>query len=168
MFRRTAARIGVGSAVMLVAGAAIATPALAAGGPIGPKQYFYGEVFGLSSSTTPNVIEVACAGPATTGHPVAGQYVAAHQIYPPIAATTGYTGNEAAEINVNLFYSQGTISVVTPVFATLRYYDQKVEIPTSLTVPCNGTGVLDFTPAPDPDNSGSASSVDVTFHSPGV
>ena len=77
---------------------------------------------------------------------MAGQYVAAHQIYPPVATTTGYTGNDAAEINVNLFYSQGTISVLTPVFATLRYYDQKVEIPTALTVPCNGTGVLDFTP----------------------
>ena len=58
--------------------------------------------------------------------------------------------------------------MVTPVFATLRYYDQKVEIPTSLTVPCNGTGVLDFTPSPDPDNSGVASSVSVTFESPGV
>ena len=168
MFRRTASCVVAASAVALVTGAAIATPALAAGGPIGPKQYFYGEVFGLSSATTLNVIEVACACPATTGHPVAGQYVAAHQIYPPVAATTGYTGNYAAEINVNLFYSQGTISVLTPVFATLRYYDQKVEIPTALTVPCNGTGVLDFTPAPDPDNSGSTSSVDVTFESPGV
>ena len=168
MFRRTALRIASASAIALVAGAAVATPALAAGGPIGPKQYFYGEVFGLSSSTLPNVIAVACAGPATIGHPVAGQYVAAHQIFPPIAATTGYTGNDANEINVNLFYSQGTISVLTPVFATLRYYDQNVEIPTSLTVPCNGTGVLDFTPSPDPGNSGSASSVTVTFESPGV
>jgi hypothetical protein len=168
MFRRTASRVVAASAVALVTGAAIATPALADGGPIGPKQYFYGEVFGLSSATTPNVINVACAGPASTGHPVAGQYVAAHQIYPPVTATTGYTGNDAAEINVNLFYSQGSISVLTPVFATLRYYDQKVEIPTALTVPCNGAGVLDFTPAPDRDHSGSASTVNVTFESPGV
>ena len=168
MFRRTALRIASVSAVTLVAGAAIATPALAAGNPIGPKQYFYGEVFGLSASTTPNVIAVACAGAASTGHPLANQYVAAHQLFPPIAATTGYTGNDANEINVNLFYSQGTISVVTPVFATLRYYDQNVEIPTALTVPCGGTGVLDFTPSPDPDNSGSASSVTVTFESTGV
>jgi hypothetical protein len=169
MFRRTASRIAIASAVMLVAGGALAAPAMADSGPIGPKQYFYGEVFGLSSTTAAqNVIEVACAGPAATGHPVAGQYVAAHQIFPPAITTTGYTGNDGTEINVNLIYSQGTITVVTPVFATLRYYDQKVEIPTSLTVPCNGTGVLDFTPSPDPDNSGVASSVGVTFESPGV
>jgi hypothetical protein len=88
--------------------------------------------------------------------------------YPPATTTAGYTRNYGVEINVNLVYSQGTITVVTPVFATLRYYDQKVEIPTSLTVPCNGTGVLDFTPSPDPDNSGAASNVGVTFDSPGV
>jgi hypothetical protein len=168
MFRRTASRIAVASAVALVAGAALALPARADDGPIGPKQYFYGEVFGLSSSTALNSIEVACASTATTGHPVTGQYVAAHQIYPPATTTAGYTGNDGVEINVNLIYSQGTITVVTPVFATLRYYDQKVEIPTSLTVPCNGTGVLDFTPSPDPDNSGTASGVGVTFESPGV
>ena len=45
---------------------------------------------------------------------------------------------------------------------------EKVEIPTSLTVPCHGAGVLDFTPSPDPDNSGTASNVGVTFESPGV
>jgi hypothetical protein len=168
MFRGTASRIAVASAVALVAGAAFAVPARADDGPIGPKQYFYGEVFALSASSAVNGIEVACAGPATTGHPVAGQYVAAHQIYPPAAVTAGYTGNDGVEINVNLVYSQGTITVVTPVFATLRYYDQKVEIPTSLTVPCSGAGVLDFTPSPDPDNSGEASSVGVTFESPGV
>ena len=168
MYRRTVSRIAIASAVMLVAGGALAAPAMADSGPIGPKQYFNGEVFGLSSSTAPNVIEVACAGPAATGHPVAGQYVAAHQIFPPATTTAGYTGNDGTEIDVNLVYSQGTITVVTPVFATLRYYDQKVEIPTSLTVPCNGTGAMDFTPSPDPDNSAKASKVGVTFESPGV
>jgi hypothetical protein len=163
MFRGTASRIAVASAAVLVAGAAFAVPARADDGPIGPKQYFYGEVFTLSASTALNGIEVACVGPATTGHPVAGQYVAAHQIYPPTTTTAGYTGNDGVEIDVYLVYSQGTISVVTPVFATLRYYDQKVEIPTSLTVPCSGDGVLDFAPSPDPDNSGEPSNVGVTF-----
>jgi hypothetical protein len=167
MFRRTASRVAIASAVMLVAGGALAAPAMASGGPVGPKQYFYGEFLGLTSSTASNVIRVACAGPATTGHPVAGQYLAAHQFYPP-ATTSGYTGNHATEIDVNLIYSVGTITVVTPTFATLLYYDTKSEIPTSLTVPCNGTGVLDFTPSPDPDGSGITSSVDVTFESPGA
>ncbi len=167
MFRRTASRIAIASAVMLVTGGALAAPALAAGGQVGPKQYFYGEVFGLSSTTAPDVIEVACAGAATTGHPVAGQYVAAHQIYPP-TTTAGYTGNHGTEIDVNLVYTVGTITVVTPTFAKLTYYDTKAEIPTSLTVPCGGTGVVDFTPSPNPDGSGSASDVTVTFVSPGA
>lgn len=114
------------------------------------------------------MIEVTCAGPMTTGHPVAGQYVAAHQFFPPVTTTYGYTGNHGTEIDVNLIYSIGTITVVTPTFATLTYYDTKAEIPTSLTVPCNGTGVVVFTPSPDPDGSGIASDVDVTFESPGV
>ena len=166
MFRRTASRIAIASAVMMVAGGALAAPAMADGGPVGPKQYFYGEVFGLSSSTAPNVIEVACAGPETTGHPVAGQYVAAHQFFPPVT-TSGYTGDKGTEIDVNLVYSLGTITVVTPTFATLYYYDTKSEIPTSLTVPCNGTGVLNFAPSPN-DGTGITSHVDVTFRSPGV
>lgn len=168
MFRRTASRIAIASAVMLVVGGALATPAMADGGQIGPKQYFDGEFFGLTSASSHNVIQVSCAGPASTGHPVAGQYVAAHQFFPPITTSYGYTGNSGTEIDVNLIYSIGTITVVTPTFATLHYYDTKSEIPTSLTVPCNGAGVLEFTPMPDSDHSGITSTVDVTFESPGV
>jgi hypothetical protein len=168
MLRKTASRVAIASAVALIAGGAIATPAMADGGQVGPKQYFDGEVFGLSTASAQNVIQVACAGPATTGHPIAGQYVAAHQFYPPVATTYGYTGNYGTQIDVNLIYSIGTITVLTPTFATLTYYDTKSEIPTSLTVPCSGTGVVVFTPYQDPDGSGIASDVDVTFVSPGV
>jgi hypothetical protein len=168
MFRRTASRIAIASVVMLVAGGALATPAMADGGQVGPKQYFYGEFFGLTSATAHDVMQVSCAGPETTGHPVAGQYVAAHQIFPPVTTSYGYTGNSGTEIDVNLIYSVGTITVSTPTFATLTYYDTKAEIPTSLTVPCSGTGVLAFTPSPDPDGSGITSDVDVTFESPGA
>lgn len=168
MFRRTASRVAIASAVMLVAGAAIATPALADGGQVGPKQFYDGEVFSPTSASSQDVIQVSCAGAASTGHPVAGQYVAAHQFYPPVTTTYGYTGNFGTEIGVNLIYSIGTITVVTPVFATLTYYDTRSEIPTSLTVPCGGTGVVVFTPSPDPDGSGIASDVDVTFVSDGV
>lgn len=168
MFSRTASRVAIASAVVLVAGGALATPAMADGGQVGPRQYFHGEVFGLTSSTAQNVIQVACAGPETTGHPVAGQYVAAHQFFPPVATTYGYTGNFGTEIDVNLIYSVAAITVVTPTFAKLTFYDTKAEIPTSLTVPCNGTGVAVFTPSPDPDGAGIASDVNVTFQSPGV
>lgn len=168
MLRKTASRVAIASAVMLVAGGVLAAPAMADGGQVGPKQYFYGEVFGLTSATTQDVIQVACAGPASTGHPVAGQYVAAHQFFPPTTTTYGYTGNFGTEIDVNLTWSAGTITVVTPVFAKLTFYDTSAEIPTSLTVPCSGTGVASFTPNADPDHSGIASEVDVTFKSAGV
>jgi hypothetical protein len=168
MFRRTASRIALASAVMLVVGGALATPAMADGGQVGPKQYFYGEFFGLTSSTAQDVIQVSCASPETTGHPLAGQYVAAHQIFPPVTTSYGYTGNAGTEIDVNLIYSVGTLTVVTPTFATLTYYDTKAEIPTSLTVPCSGTGVVVFTPSPDHDGSGVASDVHVTFASSGA
>jgi hypothetical protein len=168
MFRRTASRVAVVSAVMLVAGGAIAAPAMADGGQVGPKQYFYGEVFGLASSTAQDVIQVSCVGPETTGHPVADQYVAAHQFFPPVTTSYGYTGNSGTEIDVNLIYSVGTITVATPTFATLTYYDTKAEIPPSLTVPCSGTGVVVFTPYPDSGGSGIASDVDVTFESSGA
>jgi hypothetical protein len=168
MLRRTAAHVAIASAVTLVAGIALATPAMADGGQVGPKQYFDGEVSGLNSASAHDVIQVACAGPAATGHPVADQYVAAHQFFPPVATTYGYTGNFGTEIDVDLIYSIGTITVVTPIFATLTYYDTKSEIPTSLTVPCSGTGVVVFTPSADPDGSGIASDVDVTFESSGV
>jgi hypothetical protein len=168
MFSRTASRVSIAFAVMLVAGGALAAPAMADGGQVGPKQYFDGEVFGLSPATAPDVIDVNCAGVATTGHPAAGQYVAAHQFFPPVTTAYGYTGNFGTEIDVNLTWSVGTITVVTPVFAKLTFYDTKAEIPTSLTVPCGGTGVASFTPSSDPDGSGKASEVDVTFVSPGA
>ncbi len=168
MFRRAASRVAIASAVMLVAGGALAAPAMADAGRVGAKQYYHGEVFGLASSTAPDVIRVACAGPATTGHPVAGQFVAAHQFFPPTTTTYGYTGNFGTEIDVSLTWSVGTITVATPTFATLTYYDTRAEIPTSLTVPCSGTGVVAFTPRPDTDGSGIASDVTVTFESPGV
>lgn len=168
MLRRTASRMAIASAVVLVVGVALATPAMADGGQVGPKQYFNGEVFGGNSSTAQDVIQVACSGPETTGHPVAGQYVAAHQIFPPVTATAGYTGNFGTEIDVNLIYSVGTVTVETPTFATLTFYDTKAEIPTSLTVPCSGTGVAVFNPLPDPDGSANASDVNVTFSSAGV
>jgi len=165
MFSSTASRIALASSVMLIVAGALATPATADSGQVGAKQYFYGEFFGLTSATPPDVIQVSCAGAATTGNPVAGQYVAAHEIFPPIASSYGYTGNSGTEIDVTLATSSGA---APPIFATLTYYDTKAEIPTSLTVPCSGSGILVFAPSPDTDGSGIASDVDVTFVSPGA
>lgn len=167
MLGRTASRIAIASASALIATGALTIPAAAQTGPVGPKQYFYGQVLGAASSTTQNVIEVGCAGPATTGHPLAGQYVEVQQVFPPVTTTLGYTGNFGAAINTDLIWSHGTITVVTPV-AKFSGYGVSMPIPTSITVPCSGGGVMNFAPSPNPDNSGISSNVDVTFQSPGV
>jgi hypothetical protein len=162
---RTASRIALASVSALIVGGALAIPASAQASPVGPKQYFYGQVFGpASSSSTQAVIGVACTAAGTTGHPLPGQSVEVEQIYPPIssAVTLGYTGNFGTEIDANLIWSRGTISVLIPI-ATLTGYDVKLPIPTSVTVPCSGSGVMSFAPSPDPDNSGAASDVSVTF-----
>ena len=167
MSSRTASRVAIASASALIAGGALAIPASAQATQVGPKQYFYGQVIPATSATALNVIQVACVGPEATGHPLPGQSVEVHQIFPPLTTTTGYTGNSAKEIDANLIYSRGTITVVTFV-ATLTSYDVRVAIPTSITVPCSGPGVMSFAPSPNPDNSGRPSNVDVTFQSAGV
>lgn len=166
MFSRTASRIAIASASALIAGGVLAIPAAAQAGPIGPRQFFYGQVFGASSAAQ-GVIEVACAGPATTGHPDPGQFVDVQQVFPPTSTTVGYTGNFGVEIGADLIWSRGTITVVTPI-AKFTSYGVAMPIPTSIEVPCSGSGVMSFSPTPDPDNSGISSNVDVSFESPGV
>jgi predicted RecA/RadA family phage recombinase len=167
MLNNAVSRIAIASAVVAVAGGVLAIPAVAQAGAVGPKQYFDGEVFGVTSSNAQDVIEVACAAAASTGHPVAGQSVAVHQIYPPTTTSPGYTGDFGTEIDTSLLYSRGTISVLIPI-ATFASYDDPAPIPTSITVPCSGSGVMRFNPYPDPDGTGRSSEVDITFVSIGV
>jgi hypothetical protein len=167
MLSKATSRIALASASALIATGALAVPAVAQASPIGPRQYYLGEVFGITSSTRPDVIAVTCAGPVATGHPAPGQSVAVHQIFPPVASTFGYTGLFGTQVGADLSWSQGTITVVTHI-ATFTSYDVKLPIPTSITVPCSGPGVMTFSPSPDPDGTGKSASVSVTFESPGV
>jgi hypothetical protein len=164
---KTASRVTLASACALIVGGALAIPASAQASPVGAKQWFDGQVFGITSASTQDVIGVACAGPAATGHPLPGQSVAVHQIFPPAATTAGYTGNFGTKISADLTWSRGTITVVTAI-ASFTSYDVRAPIPATITVPCSGGGVMSFTPSPDPDNSGKASDVSVTFQSAGV
>jgi hypothetical protein len=157
--------MALASVPALIAGGALAAPAHAAS--VGPHQYFYGQVFGAASATaTQDVIVVACAGPVATGHPVPGQSVAV-QLAVPSATSLGFTGNFGTQINADLIWARGSVTVVTHV-ATFISYGVKMPIPTSITVPCGGSGVMSFAPSPNPDNSGKPSDVNVTFQSPGV
>jgi hypothetical protein len=147
---------GTTIAAALLLGAAAAVPAAAAADatPIGPKEYFTGLVNGASERAA---IKVACpsVGSDRTGHPVAGQTVAVTSA-PVTSNTAGYTGDSATGIVVEF----GVSSTSTPL--VLRAYDTRAEIPTSLTLPCDGTGKVVFAPAPT-SNTARSSSVEVTY-----
>jgi hypothetical protein len=161
MVSRVVSRIAIASASAMIAGGALALPAQAAT-PVGPHQFFVGQVFGR---TAQNVIKVACVGILPAGHPVAGQSVEVHELLPPAVTTSGNTGNFGTTISADLAFSQGTVTAVTHI-ATFTSYDVSMPIPTSITLPCFGSGVMSFAPSPNPDNTGQSSNVSVTFQSP--
>jgi hypothetical protein len=138
--------------VGLAAGVAV-LPAGAAGATrVGPGQYFTGVINGRDGNTiTPIVIRMACFGPikpGEKGHPMAGQTLAVHQLFPPAAVPTiGYTGNDS---EIGVFFNAPP-PVVTPPAATTPIfirYDRPRPLPTSLLLPCGGTGTVWFTPIP--------------------
>lgn len=165
MFGRLRSPIAIAASLVAVGTLAISAAASPASATtVGPHQYFVGQVYGLSSSTSNDVITVACVGPETLGHPFANQYVAVQEIFPPItSATAGYTGSSATEINADLTWGTtgGPVTI-----AAFTQYSVKEEIPTSVLVPCGGSGTMSFNP--EPDVAGTSSLVGVTFVSPGA
>jgi hypothetical protein len=147
-FRRVGAALGLvilaGSVMVLPAGAAV---------KVGPDQFFTGVINGHDGNTTsPITIRMACLGPVKpgeTGHPMAGQTLAVHQLFPPTATgdSLGFTGNDA---EIGAFFNAPP--PVTPGGATgtpiFTRYDVSQRLPTSLTLPCGGTGTAFFTPIP--------------------
>ena len=127
------------------AGAAAVDPA-----PIGPNQYFLGEVNGTSVNA---VILVACPGPVIsgqTGHPVSGQSVDVLPAPSPTATGVGYTGVAGGSVRVAFSNTATADSVV------LTQYAVKAAIPTTLLLPCSGTGTVAFVPAPTSSTARSA------------
>jgi hypothetical protein len=142
---------------------ALALPAGAVG-VVGPKQYFTGVINGQDgNTTTPMTIRMACFGPlrpGQTGHPMGGQTLAVHQLFPPspVAGSLGYTGKDR---HIGVFFgapppvaSSAPTAVVALVFTR---YDKSKPLPTSLTLPCGGTGTVWFSPTPVVPPSRSAS-----------
>jgi hypothetical protein len=137
-----------------------AVPAAADGvidpAPIGPNTFFVGEV---NNTAGPAVIQMACFGPVTpgeTGHPLAGQTVKALPASTPVANTAGYTGSAADEILVSFNLASATTPIV------LHYWAVSAAIPTTLVLPCGGTGTVTFTPYPGSTTSRPAT-VTVSF-----
>jgi hypothetical protein len=127
--------------------------------PIGPNQYFDGLVNDHAGQAN---ILMGCGGPSQTGHPLAGQTV---KVFPAPAPTTsdlGFTGSAANAIAVR--FPSPTVTN-TPVI--LRDYAVSAPIPTSLTLPCSGSGTVAFVPQPTSSTAHTAT-VKVTFISIGV
>ena len=110
------------------------------------------------------MIQVGCFGPVVsgeTGHPIAGQSV---DVLPTSVSTTagvGYTGESADHVLVG-FGSPSSTAVVL-----LKDYAVKAAIPTTLNLPCSGTGTVTFVPAPTSSTARTAT-VTVTYQNIGV
>jgi hypothetical protein len=112
--------------------ATVATPA-AATTPIRPNQHYIGLV---NAEHTGAVIYVVCPGPAAgqTGPPAGGQTVAVRKVH----SGGGYTGSSAREIWAQFGKDQFHVVGFTA-------YNVDKPIPTSLQLPCQGTGTVTFT-----------------------
>jgi hypothetical protein len=152
--RRWSIPLGVTAA--LLAGAAPAAAADVAD-PIGPNQFYVGQVNGLSEAARIAVVCDRPADPGSIAHPVAGQTVTVLPVSGPIDREAGFTGSAGKVIGVGL---AGSDTVAPPV--VLRLYTEVAKIPTSLVTPCGGTGTMMFAASPASSTARTAS-VKVTF-----
>jgi hypothetical protein len=126
--------------------------------PIGPNMYFVGLINGATQNA---VIKVVCPGPVVsgeTGHPISGQTVEVETVLPPVPTTVGYTGSAADSIDA-IF---GPLSSSTNEVVKLTSFFAPVAIPTSLVLPCSGSGVVTFVPLPTSSTARNAT-VTVTY-----
>jgi hypothetical protein len=140
--------------VLIMSSTAALVSSADAAGKVGPKQYFTGVINGIDGNrTTPIRIEVRCAGSTRrgqTGHPVSGQTLAVHQLFPPsaTAGSIGYTGQDS---QVGVFFNApppaaGSRAKADAGTTTFVRYDKTKPLPTSLTLPCTGKGTVWFVP----------------------
>lgn len=141
-------------ALAALALAGLAAPAASADSippsPVGPNEYFtaYVNPDRAFPGSVPTIY-VACPGaitPGETGHPMANQYLEAHRLFPPVAsASVGFTGAAATQIDA-IFSGEFTALPNPPVVIT--DFDLLVPIPTTLNLPCGGSGTVSFVPIP--------------------
>lgn len=122
--------------------------ALAASTPVRPHQHFVGLINGSTGRPAPATIRMSCFGPIVpgqTGHPMAGQTVAVKRV--PPSAQAGLTGDDARSIGAFFGAPPPGAAASSSSFVDFTTYGQK-PIPTSLTLPCGGTGQVTFVPLP--------------------
>jgi hypothetical protein len=123
-----------GTTTTTIAANVTTTTTLPSGAPIEPNQHYVGLVNGKSADA---VIDVVCPGPIgprRTGPPVSNQTVAVHQV----ASGGGDTGPAGHDLWAQ--FDKDELHVVA-----FRTYDTPGMIPTTLQLPCGGTGAVDFT-----------------------
>jgi len=135
-------------------GLSIAAAASAAVGPqdpvpIGSNEYFRG--FINSHPPGKAVITVICPGPVNTGHPAAGQTIEVETAQPTSTFDLGYTGSAGRKIRATL-----APAATTTILASFTSFFVPKTIPTSITVPCSGTGKVVFRPSPTSSTAKSA------------
>jgi hypothetical protein len=112
----------------------------------------------VNGKTADATIYTACPGPATgrSGHPVSGQTLSVSRVVPTgTTANLGFTGslgNSVAASPVSSAANQPVIFVE---------YFKASALPTTWTVPCDGDGLIAFTPQP---GSSTARTAYVTVH----
>ncbi|GAA1531800.1 hypothetical protein GCM10009827_056890 [Dactylosporangium maewongense] len=148
---------------LAAAGALLAAPVPAfAGGVVDPAPIAPNNPFvGLVNDQTPNAtIRMACFGPVhigQTGHPMDGQTVKVLPVTGPTTSQAGYTGSAANSVLVSFGPASSTTSPIV-----LRTWAVSAKIPTTLVLPCYGTGTVTFAPYPTSATARSAT-VQVTF-----
>jgi len=164
-------RLLVGACVLLAATATMVVTAGAAippQGKVSPHQYFEGLVNGQTGLGTPAPIKMACFGrlrPGEKGHPMAGQTVEVMRPLVIVVGHSGYTGKNATSIVAFFGPPPPTPSPVPPTASTVIFktYGVKKPIPTSLLLPCYGTGTVYFIPMPQSPPSSRDATVPVSY-----
>ena len=142
----------LGASLVVASSAALTSAAGAAippQGKIGPNQYFSASVNGQLGIGSPATIQMSCFGPlhpGQTGHPMAGQTV---EVFRPEVIVThqGFTGPNAHSISA-FFNGPPPSPAVAAGNVTFTRYAVAKKIPTSLVLPCAGTGNVYFVPFP--------------------
>ena len=129
----------VGRSVLVAAAITVLAATTASATAVGPGQSFRGLV--NKGGQTPTVA-VVCAGPAAGDRrgPPAGNQTLAVTVSPALSGP-GFTGSTANRI-VAVFLDDKSAPV------TFWAYDHPKAIPTSLQLPCAGTGTVRFAPRP--------------------
>ena len=134
---RTIAAVSITIMALVIAG-----PPVSAQPRIGSNQQFSGSVNGTRTSA---VVYTVCAGPASAGRtgPVAGG-----QTLAVVRRRTGegYTG-PFSQIYA-WFVPQSAGTTTAPAEVKFHSYKRRRPIPTSVQVPCDGTGMVEFSSCP--------------------